>query len=444
MEPVLYAKSGDCHIAYQVLGDGPIDIVMIPSYPDHPTLDTWQDHPLMKSGIERLTSFSRLILFDVRGFGLSDRNALPTLEGSGDDVLAVLDAVGSERPNVFATSAGGLAAMMFAATYPERVSGLVLFGTFPATYWSPDYPWGTKPEVREVETQTILAAWGTGIDVDLLAPSAAADPQFRDWWTRRQRALASPGTLPEFFKLTENTDVRHVLPTIRVPTLVLHRTDDSVVPIENARYLAERIPGARYVEVRGGDHFVWAGNWDAVADEIEEFLTGSRRPAKTDRVLATVLFTDIVGSTQRASELGDHRWSELLDRHDAMVERILKNFGGKMIKTIGDGLLATFDGPARAIRCAVAIRDAAEQLGVPVRAGLHAGEVELRGDDVGGIAVHIGARIAAVAGAKEVLVSSTVKDLVAGSGLRFEDRGLHELKGVPDEWRLLAVTGEAA
>lgn len=437
--PIKYARSGDLYIAYQVVGEGSVDLVLAPGYPSHPTLDTWQDEPVVRRAIERLAESFRLILMDVRGFGLSDRRALPTMEAATDDLITVLDEVGSERPGVFAASSAGLFAMVSAATNPERVGGLVLFGAYAATMWSEGYPWGTKPEQRAAEVDQIVELWGTGADVDLVAPSAAADDHFREWWARRQRSLAPPSALPPLFEMLATTDVRDVLHTIRVPTLVIHRTDDPIVPVENGRYLAEHIPNAKYVELPGSDHMPFTGDWEAVVDEVEEFLTGTRRPRDINRVLATVLFTDVCNSTQRAAQLGDRRWREVLDRHDTMVERYLKEFGGRMIKTTGDGLLATFDGPARAIRCAAEIRQAARNLDLDIRAGLHAGEVEVRGRDLGGIAVHIGARIADLAAPGEVLVSSTVRDLVAGSGIEFVDRGLHRLRGVPDDWRLFAV-----
>ncbi len=430
-----YAKSGDVNIAYQVVGDGPLDLVLVPGFVSH--LEVAWEEPSLARLLSRLASFSRLITFDKRGTGLSDRvslNELPTLEQRMDDVRAVMDAVGSERAALFGISEGGPMSVLFAATYPERTSALVLYGAYarhPAQ--------GLTTEQRQPFQDAMERSWGQGTAMGMFAPSRAEDHQFKQWWARFERLGASPGAAVAILRMAVEIDIRHVLPTIRVPTLILHRAEERVLPVEEARYMAEHIPGAKYVELPGTDHCEWVGDSDAILDEIQEFLTGVRPAPEPDRVLATVLFTDIVGSTQRAAELGDRSWRDLLDSYYALARKELDRFRGHEIKTTGDGFLATFDGPARGIRCACAISGSLGQLGIAIRAGLHTGECEMMGEDVGGIAVHIGARVAAEATAGEVLVSSTVKDLVAGSGIRFEDRGPHALKGVPEEWRLFAV-----
>ena len=434
MEPeTRYAKSGDVHIAYQVVGAGLIDLVLVPGFVSH--VEGWWEEPLCARFLERLASFSRLILFDKRGTGLSDREAgVPTLEQRMDDVRAVMAAAGSERAAVLGISEGGAMSALFAATYPERTAALVLYGTF-AEFRS----WVPTPQQFEHFLHAIDETWGTGQSLPRFAPSVADDPRIRRWWARFERAGASPGAAMALMRMNSEIDVRHVLPAIRVPTLVLHRTGDVTVDVEAGRYQAAHIPGAKYVELSGVDHLLFVGDSEATLDEIEEFLTGVRPVAEPDRVLATVLFTDIVGSTKLAARLGDRRWRDLLDAHHAAVRRELARVRGREVKTAGDGFLATFDGPARAIRCAGAISATVRTLGIEVRAGLHTGEIELIGEDVGGIAVHVGARVAALAGPGEVLVSSTVKDLVAGSGLRFEDRGVRHLEGIPEEWRLFAL-----
>jgi len=330
---------------------------------------------------------------------------------------------------------------LFAATYPERTSALVLYGTFARFTSAADYPWAPPAELMDQVVESAMASWGRTDSpmVSVLAPSLGGDDRFRQFWARFERAAASPGAFAALMKMNVEIDIRRVLPTIRVPTLVLHRKDDAAVSVEQGRYLARHIPGAKYVELAGADHLTPVGDADAIIEEIEEFLTGVRSAAEPDRVLATVLFTDIVGSTERAAELGDQRWRALLEEHNALVRREIVRFRGREVKTVGDGFLATFDGPARAIRCARSAVEALRRVGLEIRAGLHTGECERMGDDVGGIAVHIGARIAASAQAGEVLVSSTVRDLVAGSGLRFADRGTRILKGVPDQWRVFAV-----
>jgi class 3 adenylate cyclase len=433
-----YAKSGDVHIAYQVVGAGGIDLVYVPGWISH--LEYAWEEPSYARFLNRLASFSRLIMFDKRGTGMSDRDAgLPTLEERMDDVRAVMDAVGSERAAIFGTSEGGNMSVLFAATYPERTVALVTFGIFAKRIWSEDYPWAPTPEEREAWYAKLEREWGGPTELETLAPTKVGEERFAAWWGSYLRVGASPQAALTLARTNTQIDIRDVLPTIRVPTLVLHRMGDRDVSVEEARYIAGRISGARLVQLPGQDHLMFVGDQDALVDEIEEFLTGVRRGPDPDRVLATVLFTDIVGSTARAAEVGDRRWHDLLERHHAVVRRALGRFRGREVDTAGDGFLATFDGPARAIQCARAIVEGVGQLGLEVRAGLHTGECELAGDRVRGIAVHIGARVASLARPGEVLVSSTVKDLVAGSGIRFEERGERELKGVPGRWRLFAA-----
>lgn len=433
-----YTKSGDVNIAYQVTGKGPLDLVFVAGWVSHLEY-AWED-PSFARFLDRLGSFSRLIRFDKRGTGLSDRVVeLPTLEERMDDVRAVMDAVGSERAALLGFSEGASMCALFAATYPKRTSALILFGAFAKRIWSPDYPWAPTPEERQKFFDAIEQGWGGIVDLESLAPSAAPDPQFREWWSTYLRLGASPGAALAHARMNTEIDIRHVLKTIRVPTLVLHRTGDQDANVEEGRYIAARIPGARFVELPGGDHLPFVGDAEAVLSEVEVFLTGVRTSPEAERILATVLFADIVDSTRHAAELGDRRWRDLLEAYYALIRRNLAAFRGREIDTAGDGVLATFDGPARAIRCACAIRDAARGLGIEIRAGLHTGECEVLGAKLSGIAVHIGARVAAEAGAGEVLVSSTVKDLVSGSGLEFDDRGPHALKGVEEEWRLFAV-----
>jgi pimeloyl-ACP methyl ester carboxylesterase len=433
-----YAKSGEVNIAYQVVGEGPLDLVLVPGFISHLELD-WQG-PGYAHMLDRLSSFARLIRFDKRGTGLSDRpGGLPDLETRMDDVRAVMDAAGSERAALMGYSEGGPLSMLFAATYPERTTSLVLYGTY-AKRRDPDedYPWCASWEERQAYADTVEREWGAEADLGTMAPNAA-DAEV-DWWRSRARAAASPGSAKALILMNSNIDVRGILATIHVPTLVLHRTGDHDSRPEEGRYVAERIPGARFVELEGDDHAPWIEP-DQVLDEVEEFLTGVRRGPEVNRVLATVLFTDIVGSTSRAVELGDRRWRSLLEQHHAIVRRELQRFRGNEVDTAGDGFLATFDGPARAVRCAQAIRASLHALGIDISAGVHAGEIEVAaGGPIAGVAVHIGARVAEQAAPGEVLVSGTVKDLVAGSGLDFEPRGTHELKGVPGEWRLYAVT----
>jgi pimeloyl-ACP methyl ester carboxylesterase len=436
-----YAESGGASIAYQVVGDAPIDVVLVLGFITH--LDLQWESPMFAPFFDRISSFARLILFDKRGCGLSDpvRDA-PTLEQRVDDVRAVMDAAGSERAALFGVSEGGPMSILFAATHPERVSALILHGAMGRTTEAPDYPWAPPAQaLREAVDELIAPCWGRDAQqmVDLFAPSIAAHPAAAEFTARMERSAASPTMVEQIYDMFLDIDVRAVLPAIHVPTLVLHRHGDLVVNRRAGRELAGQIAGAKYVELEGLDHLPWAGDADAVLGEIEEFLTGARSVRELDRVLATLMFTDIVGSTKRAAELGDARWRELLAAHQASLRDEVTRFRGREVKTLGDGCLAMFDGPARAIRCGHAIADAARSSGLEVRIGLHAGEVELMDADVGGIAVHIAARVGALAGPGEVLVSGTVKDLVAGSGIPFEDRGTQHLKGIADEWRLFAA-----
>jgi class 3 adenylate cyclase/pimeloyl-ACP methyl ester carboxylesterase len=432
-----YARSGDVHIAYQVLGSGPIDLVHVP--PVVSNLDFQWEDPLEARYFRRLASFSRLIMFDKRGTGLSDRVDVATLEERMDDVRAVMEAAGSKRAALFGNSEGGALALLFAATYPQRVSALVLYGAYPRLSWAPDYPDGmTDGESRAEE---IREQWGRGgLGVLLSHSGAADDPASVAAMSRWERVSASPAGAVSLLRTILQIDVRHLLSTITAPTLVLYRPADVVHAI-GSRYLGEHIPGAKTVELPGDCYFPHLGDQEAITGEIELFLTGVRPPVESDRALATVLFTDIVGSTEHAARLGDRRWTETLDEHDAIVRQELDRHRGRKVNPTGDGMLATFDGPARGVRCAQAICRSARSLGLEVRAGLHTGEVEMRGPDIGGIAVHIGARVAGLAGPGEVLVSRTVTDLVAGSGIEFAPRGDHVLKGVPGRWAVFAVTG---
>jgi class 3 adenylate cyclase len=371
---------------------------------------------------------------------MSDRvSDMPSLETRMDDVRAVMDAVGSTRAALFGVSEGGAMCMLFAATYPERTTALMMMGAYARRTWAPDYPIGPTMDDWIRLTEATTKDWGTTVGLEQRVPSMANDPRFREWWGRSLRMGASPAANRTLMMMAGHIDVRHVLPTIRVPTLVIHNVGDRTVPVAMGRYIAERIPGARYAELPGIDHIPFSANADAVLDEIEEFLTGVRRGPEPDRVLATVMFTDIVDATRKAAELGDRRWRDLLAVHHALVRDELVKFRGREIDTAGDGFLAAFDGPARAIRAAAAVTEGVRKLGIEVRAGVHTGECDVMGPKLGGLAVHIGARVASLAKPGEVLVSSTVKDLVVGSGLRFVDRGWHTLKGVPGEWSLYAV-----
>ena len=443
-----YAKTADgVNIAYQVAGDGPIDIVFVMGWTSHIEL-MWAE-PSLARFLSRLASFSRLILFDKRGMGLSDRvseDRLPSLEVRMDDARAVMDAVGSERAIVFGVSEGGPMAMLFAATYPERTISLVLFGT--GACWKPasDYPWAGSPDEEfERRIQAREGDWGTLERAreeirGWAAPTQKDDDRAIAWLANYMRNAASPGAATALGRMNRGIDVRPALPAIHVPTLVLARDGDIAFPVEETRWLADQIHGSRFASFPGEDHFFWVGDQDQLLDEIERFVAEVRdEEADLDRVLATVMFTDIVGSTAKAAELGDRSWRELVERHHGVVRALLGRFRGTEVDTAGDGFFATFDGPARAVRCAQGIGDAVQDLGLEVRAGVHTGEVETIAGKVGGIAVNVGARIASLAGPSEVLVSSTVRDLVSGSGLAFEDAGEHELKGVPDRWHLYRV-----
>ena len=433
-----YAKSGEVNIAYQVVGEGPRDLVFVPGWVSN--IEVFWEEPSVVRFLERLASFARLILFDKRGTGLSDRVAdMPALEVRMDDVRAVMDAVGSREAAVFGYSEGGQMCALFAATHRVRTSALIMHGSYARLLAAADYPWGRSPELMDERIETYLREWGGPVGIDVRAPTMAGDPRFCDWWARLLRHGASPAAAAGLLRMNCDIDIRDVLASIQVPTLILHPRGDQTVDVHAGRLLAGRIPGARYVELPGKDHLPFCDDADAVLDEIEEFLTGVRRGPEPDRVLATVMFVDVVDATRKASELGDHRWRDLLVAFQGLVREHVTRFRGREIDSAGDGLLATFDGPARAVRAAAAVGVDVRRLGLNVRAGLHTGECEVIGAKLGGVAVHIGARITALATAGEVLVSSTVRDLVAGSGLRFADRGLHALKGVPGDWHIFAV-----
>jgi len=437
-----YAWNGDIALAHQVMGDGPIDLVYLQGYLSNIELN-WE-HPALARFLRELSGFSRLIVTDRRGLGCSERFTppdTPPIETLVDDVQAVLDSVGSERPVLLATGDCGFLAVLFAATHPERLTALVLYGSSPRWTRSDDTPWGLTKEQLEADLVSLRAGWGTGSWACEANPSLGLDRRGAEWCARYERCSIAPGAAySEAIRFGE-TDVRGVLRSIQVPTLVLHRTDDPEHWVDGSRYLAAHIPAATFVELDGSDHFPWAGDQGSVLREVERFLVALRtEEADLDRVLATVLFTDIVGSTGKVAELGDAGWRDLLERHHATVRALLARYRGREIDTAGDGFFASFDGPARGVQCAHAIMESLRPLGLGVRAGLHTGEVETIGGKVGGIAVSIGARVGAMARPSEVLVSQTVKDLVAGSGLEFEDRGEHVLKGVPGEWRLFAAS----
>lgn len=443
-----YARSGEVHIAYQVVGDGPFDLVFVPGFVTHVELQ-WK-LPAMGAFIDELGSFSRLIRFDKRGTGMSDPvSGAPTLETRMDDVRAVMDAVGSHRAAFYGLSEGAALSVLFAATYPERTAALVLRSCSPRTLWAPDFPWGRSDDAYQREVDMALQVY---------APRGEAREAVRALGMREEdevesfidyvRYGASPGMLEALYRMNRDIDVREVLPVVRVPTLVMHGGDDQVVPVQVGEYIAQRIQPARFVELPGVGHLALRAGGKAIQTEIERFLngvwqSGGWEEAEPDRMLATVLFTDIVESTTKAIEIGDREWRDLLDRHNALVRRELMRFRGREVDTTGDGFLAAFDGPARAIRCACAIAEGVRDLGISIRAGLHTGECEVLDGKVAGIAVHTGARVVAHAGPDEVLVSSTVRDLVAGSGIAFAERGIYELKGIPGEWRLFAVEATA-
>ena len=434
-----YAKSGDLHIAYQVLGDGPFDLVYAPGFISHVEMN-WES-PYWSRVLGHLSRFCRVIIFDKRGTGLSDRvGGWPTLEERMDDIRAVMDAAGSDRAVLHGTSEGGPMCMVFAALYPERTSALVLRGTGPRFESGPGWPWGWTVDATTPMLDAAEASWGSGAVLSWFIQGLADNPRAQEATGRFERFAASPGAARQLLEMNLRVDIRSVLPAISAPALVVHRSGDYIVPIEAGRYTADHIRNASFLELPGDFHLsARPGAEDDALDAVEQFLTGARGDHDIDRVLTTVLFTDIVGSTERASALGDHAWRELLDRHDRAVRREIERFQGREIKSLGDGFLAAFDGPGRAVRCARAIADEARRIGAEVRVGLHSGECEVRGDDLAGIAVHIGARIGGLAQPGEVLVSSTVKDLVIGSGISFEDRGSHTLKGIPDTWKLFSV-----
>ncbi|HEY0377383.1 MAG TPA: alpha/beta fold hydrolase [Pyrinomonadaceae bacterium] len=436
-----YAKSGDVNIAYQVLGNGPLDLVFVMGWISH--LEYFWRHPTFARFLRRLATFSRLILFDKRGTGLSDRvpvHELPTLEQRMDDVRAVMEAVGSDRAALCGVSEGGVMSALFAATYPERTAALVMFGTYAKRIWAPDYPWAPTVEQRNHFFEEIQTSWGGPVGIEERAPSMRDDPEFRQWWATYLRMGASPGAAVALTKMNAEVDVRHVLPTISVPTLVLHRAGDLCLKVEEGRYVAERIPGAKYVELPGEDHLPFVGDQDVVLDEIEEFLTGVRHTAEPERVLATVLFARIVDTPRQVAARGEREWRSLVERFRAHISKEIAWFRGREIDMTGVGPLATFDGPARAIRCACAISEYASRLGIEIRAGLHTGECDLLDESrVGGVAVEVGREIRDRALAGEVLVSHTVKDLVAGSGLDFDPRGGEVFDKIPGEWQLYKV-----
>jgi class 3 adenylate cyclase len=440
-----YAKGQGGVVAYQVTGEGP-DLIHIPGWFSNVEL-AWEE-PSSARFLERLASFSRLICFDKRGSGISDSvplNALPSLEQWMDDVLLVMEAVGSSRAAMLGWDVGGLFSMLVAATYPERTSHLVLVDSWAALKRDETHPIGIPPHVYEAFLTTMDHGFGEWVEpsyLSLVAPSAHADPQFREWFGRFERLSSTPTTAAAIARMSYEWDLRPVLESIQTPTLVMSHQNATYIRPEQGRYLAENIRGARYVDLPSEDNLMYRSDTDTIVNETSAFVTGVREAVESDRVLATVLFTDIVGSTDRAVEVGDRRWRELLDAHDALVRTRIGEFRGREVKTTGDGVLATFDGPARAIRSAAAMVRDVRGLGLEIKVGLHTGEVEVRGDDIGGIAVHTAARVMAAAAPGEVVISRTVRDLVAGSGIEFEDRGTHELKGVPGEWALYSVRGQ--
>lgn len=429
------------NVAYQVVGDGPRDLVYVPGWVSN--IEIMWDDPVLSSVFRRLSGFSRVILFDKRGTGMSDpvpASDLPGLEERMDDVRAVMDAAGSDSATLLGHSEGGNMAILFAATFPERTDGLILASAYAKRAWSEDYPWAPKPEDRAAEIAHIEATWG---DPDELPQyqlgRRAEDEGFRSWLARYMRLGASPKAAAQLLEMNTQIDTTAILPSIRVPTLCIYRTDDEDVDIEEGRWIASQIPNARFVELAGDAHLFWADDPTPLIAEVEEFVTGHRETAVPERVLSTVVFTDIVGSTDLAATLGDREWRTLLERHNHVIREELNRWRGRERGTAGDGFTATFDGPARGVRAAQAICRAVKTLGIDVRTGVHTGEVELMGDDVAGLGVHIAARIAALAGPGQVYVSRTVKDLVVGSDITFEDRGTHELKGIPEPWQILEV-----
>lgn len=437
-----YATRGDIHIAYQVTGEGPLDLVLVSVWFSH--LEARWEIPGFAHMLDRLGAFSRVIAFDKYGIGLSDPappGAPPPLEEWMDDVRAVMDAVKVERAVLMGAADGGMMAALFAATYPQRVSSLILANSSARLSLASDFPFGLPQSTQESLIEMTQQAWGGPGIMLATNPSLVDDPEGQQAWARYLRLSASPATAGDVLRSLFEIDVRAALPAIQAPTLVLHRRDNALVSSESSQYLADNIAGARFVEIPGADYGLGLGDVDGLVDEVEEFLTGARGASDPDRRLATVLFTDIVGSTEQAAALGDKRWKELLELHNVVGERQLSRFQGRLVKTTGDGLIATFDGPARAIRAALAIRDAVRALGIEIRAGLHTGEIEMVGTDIGGLGVHIAARVMSLATPGSVMVSRTVKDLAGGSGFMFEDAGTHELKGIPDSWQVYLVDG---
>ena len=434
--PIRYAVNGDVHIAYQVSGTGTIDLIYSPGIWSN--LEVMREWPAWAEYLDRLAGFSRLIMFDMRGVGLSDRGSqAPILELQADDMRAVMDAAGSRSAVVFGGARASAMALLFAASYPKRVRSLVLYAPTARTLRAPDWPYGKSDDEQRAFYTRFVNEMGTGLNLDLQGPSH--DDAFASWWARFERLVATPGAYRELAEINTVLDVRQVLPLVQAPTLVLHRTGDRVVPVEQGRAVAERIPGARFVELPGVDHIPWLGDGGSLLEEIEEFVTGVRAAPRSSRVLATVLFTDLVGATERTVTLGDARWKALLAEHRRAVRRRLAEFHGVERDTAGDGFMATFDGPARAIRCALSVVGDARDHGLDVRAGIHTGECEVIESNVAGVAVHVAARVAGIANGNEVWVSSTVRDLVAGSGIAFADQGERQLKGLPETWRLFSV-----
>lgn len=430
-------------MAYQTFGKVGTDLVVAPGWASN--IEKAWDDPVFAHCLTRLGSFSRVIWFDKRGTGLSDRDVgIPTLEQRMDDVRAVMDDSGSNRAAIFGVSEGGSMSALFAATYPDRTSSLILYGAFACRIRDSDYPWAPTLAERQRWIESLEKGWGGDVELESLAPSRARDASFREWFMSYGRSSVSPSAAVALAKMNTYIDIRAILPTIHVPTLVIHRVGDRDVAVGNGIYLAQKIPGAKYVELPGEDHFLPAGNVDKIIDALEEFVTGALPATPADRILSTIMFTDIVDSTKKANELGDGEWKNLLLGHNEMVRRKLSEYRGREVKTTGDGFVATFDGPGRAIRCAIAVVSDAKKMGLSIRTGVHTGECETIGDDIAGVAVHIAARVAANANGGEVLVSKTVKDLVSGSEITFDDRGIHSLKGLDGRWRLYSVRYDQA
>jgi class 3 adenylate cyclase/pimeloyl-ACP methyl ester carboxylesterase len=434
-----YARNGDINIAYQTMGEGPVDIIAVPGLCSH--IEFAHECPGYTAFLRRFAKFARIVTFDKRGQGLSDRiSGYPTYEERMDDVRAIMDEIGSRRAVLFGFSEGCPMSILFTATYPERVSHLVLYGGFARAADMRPPEW--TQEMIEARVAQRVKSWGNGDMLKVVAASQAQDKAAIALLAKFERLASSPGSLKTVLLLNGQIDVTPILPTLQIPTLVVHRRTDAIVPVALGSKMAAQIPGARYIEYPDGDHAFWTGDIDTMPGDVEEFITGHRDngPAELERILATVMFTDIVDSTRRAAEMGDQRWRGLLDNHDHLARQIIDKHRGSLVKNTGDGVLATFDGPGRAIRCALAFSTAAQQIGLPLRAGLHTGEIELRGQDIGGIAVHAAARVMAQSGSNEVLVSRVVTDLVAGAGLKFSDRGSYELKGLPGRWDLFAAS----